>query len=435
MAVYTYPVTDKFQARAVTEPDFEPDLFGDGGSEKQLYVNFDDVRGTDFRSDVFYSLGVENCRLVAPTDDYLKIICSGHRGCGKTTELRRLHADLNHPDRYFSIFLSIEDEMEYGSLQPEDIFVWILLKLVEAIKQYDIPTSHSGFNDLAHQLLSGEAIEKELKHTFDTEVSAETGGALNFLSLFKLGLAAKAVFGSTNETSTKIREEVRKNPLAIITKINASLMAMRQAVRDQGLGADILFIIDGSEKLRFEVYEYLFIKNPNLLQTLALNMILAVSIDSYYKIETGPGQNFSHSHIIPMIKLEGPGSEADQCFRQVIERRLTTDLFFGPEVLDECVRRSGGCMRQLLRIVNAVIVKAQGGLASRAVADSAIRGLGNTMNQLLTSKHLETLGKGLHTLRPGDAEVREMLFQLVLLKYNGHLKLNPLLEGIISVPA
>lgn len=432
MANYSYPVTDKFQARAVTEPSFEPDLFSD---EKQLYVNFDAVRGTEFRSDVFYTLAVDDGRLVEPTVDYIKIICSGHRGCGKTTELKRLHADLNHPNRYFSIFLSIEEEMEYGSLQAEDIFVWVLLKLVEAIEERKVPTGKTDFNELARQLLSDETIETELKQSFGTDLTAETGGGIDFFSLFKLKGAAKAVFASNNATSKKIRQEVQKNPLAIILKINAALATMRQAVNAAGLGTDVLFIIDGSEKLRFQVYEYLFIQNPNLLQTLALNMILAVPIDSYYKIETGPGLNFSHSQIIPMIKLAGPGSVPDECFKQVIERRIDTSRFFDAEVLDECVRRSGGCMRQLPRIVNAVVVKARGGVASLEVAQEAIRGLGNSMNQLLTSKHIETLDKGLETLRPGDAEVREMLFQLVLLKYNGSLKLNPLLEGIIEVPA
>ncbi|MBD2716987.1 hypothetical protein KBK19_18220 [Microvirga sp. STR05] len=430
MSVYQFPVIDKFQARAVTEPSFEPELFGD---DQQLYVDLDQVRGSEFQDDILFTLAVEDGRLMELPNDYIKIICSGHRGCGKTTELKRLHTYLNHPDRYLSIFLSIEEEMEYGSLQPEDIFVWILLKLVSAIEEYDIPASRTQFNELARQFLSSQTVEQELKDNFGVEVGAETEGGINFFSLFKLKTKAKAVFSTNNATSTKIREEIRKNPLAIINRINAALVDMRQAVAEAGLGQDVLFIIDGSEKLRFQVYEYLFIQNPNLLQTLALNMIMAVPIDSYYKIEAGPGLNFSHSLIIPMIKLAGPGNPADECFKEVIERRIATDLFFESGVLDECVRRSGGCVRQLLRIVNAVIRKARGGRASLEVAQAAIRALGSDMNQLLTTKHIDTLNLGLHKLRPGDAEVREMLFQLVLLKYNGHLRLNPLLEGIIPI--
>ena len=433
MPTYDYPVSSKQQARTVTEPRFEPKLFG---NEHELYVNFDAVRDTQFQSNVFFPLGIDTDtnRLEEPTDDYIKIICSGHLGCGKTTELKRLHSELHDPERYFSIFLSIEEETEYGSFQPEDLFVWILLKLVEAIEENQIPTGRTDFDSLAHQLLSSESIEKETGHKLSGELSAETGGGFDFLGLFKLKTEAKAVLASENATSKKIREEVRRNPLAIIRKINAALLDMRAAVRKVGKGGDVLFIIDGSEKLRFDVYEHLFIQNANLLLSLNLNMLIAVPINAYYKIEAVPSQNFSHSLIIPMIKLTSPESPANRLFKEVIERRIQANLFFEPGVLNECVRYSGGCIRQLLRIVNAVVYKSLGKRAPLAIAQAAIRAEGNALNQVITSKHLEALNRGLANLRASDPEVREMLLQLVLLKYNGHFELNPLLDGIVTLP-
>ena len=433
MPAYSYPVSSKQQARTVTEPRFEPELFG---NEQQLYVNFDAVRDTEFQSKVFFPLGIDadSNRLEEPTDDYIKIICSGHLGCGKTTELKRLHNELNHADRYFSIFLSIEEETEYGSFQPEDLFVWILLKLVEAIEESGIPTGRTDFDSLGRQLLSSESIETEKTRKTGGELSAETGGGFDFLGLLKLKTEAKATLASENATSKKIREEVRKNALVIIRKINAALVDMRTAVREVGRGGDVLFIIDGSEKLRFEVYEHLFIQNANLLQSLNLNMLIAVPINAYYKIEAVPSQNFSDSLIIPMIKLTGPDSPANRLFKKVIERRIQAELFFEPGVLDECVRYSGGCIRQLLRIVNGVIKKALGKQATLAQAQAAIQAEGNALNQVIASKHIEVLNRGLATLRASDPEVREMLLQLVLLKYNGHFALNPLLEGIVTLP-
>ncbi len=433
MAIYSYPVSDKQQARTVTEPRFEPALFG---NERELYVDFDDVRDTEFASKVYFPFGIDSDthRLEAPTDDYIKIICSGHLGCGKTTELERLHTFLNDPARYFSVFLSIDKETEYGSFQPEDLFVWILVKLVEAIEERHIAAGRADFEALARQLVTTETVETESKQRRGAEASAETGGGFNVPGFFKIKGTAKAVLASDSTTARKIREEVRRNTLDIIHKINAALIALREAVRDAGQGNDILFIIDGSEKLRFEVYEHLFIKSANLLQSLNLNMLIAVRIDAYYKIEAVPSQQFSHNLIIPMIKLAGPDSLANRRFKEVIERRIQTDLFFEPGVLDECVRYSGGCIRQLLRIVNAMMAKALGKRASLEVAQAAIRAEGNALNQLITSKHLEILQKGVATLRASDPEVREMLLQLVLLKYNGHFELNPLLRPILQLP-
>jgi len=294
-------------------------------------------------------------------------------------------------------------------------------------------TGTSDFEALARQLRSSESIETETTHKLSGQASAEAGGGFNFL--VKLQGEAKAVLSSENATSKKIREEVRKNPLAIVRQINAALVSMREAVQKHGLGRDILFIIDGSEKLRFEVYEELFIKNANLLQSLSLNMLIAVPINAYYRIEAAPSQNFSHSLLIPMIKLTGPkAARANELFKKVIERRIQADLFFEPGVLDECVRYSGGCIRQLLRIVNAVIYKALGQRASLAVAQAAIRAEGSTLNQVVTSEHVKVLEKGLDNLRPNDPGVREMLLQLVLLKYNGNFRLNPLLTDFVTLP-
>lgn len=430
MATYTYPVTNPFQARTVTEPDFEPNLF-----KENLYVNLDEVRGEDFIQDIRFTLNIDQTddRLYEPTDDYVKIIFSGHRGCGKTTELKRLHDRFNHPDRYFSIFLSIEEEMEYGSFQPEDFFVWIILKLVEAVHQQGIPVGTTALNDLAKQLLSDKVIEQELKNSFQTELGLDTDAGINILGWFKFKAIAKAVFAGTNETSTKIREEVRRNTLDVIDKINQALVDIRSAIQNSGKGGDILFIVDGSEKLKFEVYEYLFIENPNLLKALSVNLIVAVPINSFYQIEKTPGY-FPNQFIVPMVKLGAADSRANECFKEVVRRRVDENTFFDAGVLDECVRCSGGCMRQLLIIVNSVIRKARGNKASLETAKTAIHELGRRMFDLLDSEHMKALALRADDRKLGDVKVREMLFQLVLLKYNGKTDINPLLKPFMPQP-
>jgi hypothetical protein len=425
MAHYTYPVTNPFQARTVTEPDFEPNLFKDN-----LYVNLDEVRGVDFVQDIRFTLNIDQASdcLYDVTDDYVKIIFSGHRGCGKTTELKRLHHNLNHPKRYFSIFLSIEEEMEYGSFQPEDFFVWIILKLVDAIHIEEIDVSITALDELAQQLLSDKIIEHELKNSFQTELGIDAGSGVNFFDWLKFKAIAKAVFAGSNQTSTKIREEVRRNTLDVINKINLAIVEVRNTIQKNSKGGDILFIVDGSEKLKFEVYEYLFIENPNLLKTLAVNLIVAVPINSFYQIEKTPGY-FPNQFIVPMVKLGLNDSYSNECFKEVVRRRIDENAFFDVEVLDECVQASGGCMRQLLIVVNSVIRKARGNKASLETAKLAIYELGHRMYDLLDSDHMAALH--IENRHLGDVKVREMLFQLVLLKYNGTVKVNPLLKPFV----
>ena len=99
-----FPIKNKFKAREVTEPDYEADLF-----KEHLYVNLDSVRGKEFMDDIKFSLNIESSTPVLneTTNDYIKILFSGHRGSGKTTELKRLHKQINKPDCYYSIFIEL----------------------------------------------------------------------------------------------------------------------------------------------------------------------------------------------------------------------------------------------------------------------------------------------------------------------------------------
>ncbi len=428
MATYNYPVTNPFEARRVTEPEFEPDLFSDN-----LYVDLDSVRGEEFRQSIAFDLNIDTqasiqqSQLTYQSDDYIKIIFSGHRGCGKTTELKRLYADLNDPSRYATIYFSIEDETIYEGFQPTDLFVWIIIKLVEFLDKHDVRAGSLALERLRQQLLTDVTVEDEIKTGSQLELSTQAGGGFDFWGWLKFGVQAKAVMADENRTSTKIREQVRQNTLSVIQQINAALIDIRSAVKAQHKGRDLLFIIDGSEKLKFEVYEYLFLKNSHLIRELGLNLIAAVPIDTYYRIMDAVVY-FPNQHIIPMVKLDKPNAVA--CLKEIIRRRVDETTFFDDGVLDLCVRYSGGCVRQLLQIVNAVIRKTRGQKASLAEAGIAIQELGRRMYELLDNEHLTILKSGVY--QTGEAKVREMLFQLVLLKYNGHLMPNPLLDSFVA---
>ncbi len=429
MSLYSYPVVSKQQARIVTQPDFEPDP--DQFTE-HLYVNLDEVRPEDFRQDVLFTLGIEEGgdalgTLAEVTNDYTTIIVSGHRGCGKTTELRRLHRQLDDPTRYCSVFLSIEEEMEYGSFQPEDLFVWMIIKLAQTVEERRLPTSRAALEQLARQLLTDKVIEEEMRQSFETELSAEGESGFDFWWV-KFAAKAKAVFAGTNQTSTKIRENVRRNTLAVIDQINRLLIDVRGAVEKAQQGRDLLLIVDGSEKLKFEAYEYLFVQNPHLLKALQVNLLIAVPISSFYLMRSLAGNDFPNQLLVPMIRLGEPGTAANECFKEIVRKRIDEPTFFEADVLDACVLQSGGCARQLLRIVHQVIIKARGNRATLAQADAVFHALGSELRQVLDERHVAALHGGLDKLELGNEAVRDMLLRLVVLKYNGHLQLNPLLR-------
>lgn len=82
--MYRFPVTDKYEAKEVTQPDYQPDLF----DHQNLYTNLDSIRGERYLTEMLFDLNIdlENFELRSRTKEYTKILFSGHRGCGKSPQ-------------------------------------------------------------------------------------------------------------------------------------------------------------------------------------------------------------------------------------------------------------------------------------------------------------------------------------------------------------
>lgn len=423
-----FPTKDKYVARAVTELDF--DLKEDIGS-LGFYVDLSAVRSNKFRDDILYQLAVENGQLVRLSTDYEKILFSGHKGCGKTTELRRLHNELNRPDAYFSILVELEKETYLSRFEPEDLFVLLLLKLLEEIKERDLNVrSIDELDELAKEWLSDEETRQEVFRHNKRVSSFEGMLSIDMLLGLKGGLQSMWTAGS-NTTNT-IRTKIRQNPNALINRFNLFLGELRLLLEDADKGKDVIFIVDGSEKMRSQTYTDLFINDSVILRQLLCNMIVAVPIDAYYTIENSPARAFTHSSTIPMVKMEQAG--AKDALRTVIDTRLHHDTFFAKGVLDHFVEYSGGCVRQLLQLVNQGLMRARGGQISMEHAIGAVDELGQRMYEQLNLEHLEVLRRNdPDSWPPGEVAVRALLFNLSLLKYNGKSGINPLLRPKLNL--
>jgi hypothetical protein len=196
-------------------------------------------------------------------------------------------------------------------------------------------------------------------------------------------------------------------------------------VQDSGLGEDILFIIDGSEKIQSQVYEELFIKNGNILSELNINMMVAVPISAYYQIEKAPNK-FSTRYTVPMVKLENNELGVD-LMKQIMRKRIEIPLFIEEEALNTCIEYSGGCIRQLFQVVHTSLRTALGKKITNLHVKQAIDELGKYLWEYLDNEHLKVLKE--EDYRPAERKVGELLYILILLKYNGKIKVNPLLAS------
>ncbi len=419
---FKYPVKNPFEARAVTEPTFEENIF-----ESDLYVNLDEVRGKEYLRDIKFDLGISGDGTLTTTHEYVKLIFSGHIGSGKTVELTRLHQQLNSAENYFSIFISIEEELEISRFESEDFYVLLIAKLLERLDKQNVTRSTKSLEELASLFFSDKEVKKEITETYRDELEGKVGGEISFLNIFKIGGLLKNILGSETKTATSIREATRKNITRLIQLFNDYLSDIRKDVIDKGLGKDILFVVDGSEKITLDKYDTLFVKDASVLISLNANMIMSVRIDAYYQIEKSPIR-FTSQYIVPMI-ITGE-LKAQKALCDIIIRRIDFSTFFdNREALNACIHYSGGCIRQLFRVVNATIRKTRGERKiTIEVVENVVKEIGNTMRESIDKPYIEILKSD--DYEPANAKVKEMLYGLLLLKYNGihSIKINPILE-------
>lgn len=188
--------------------------------------------------------------------------------------------------------------------------------------------------------------------------------------------------------STKIRETVKKNALDLINQFNLALAEVRADIRRNHVGQDLLFIVDGSERISYETYEQLFVKDSYLLRGIDASIINSVRIDSFYRVAIAQQIAFFQPVILPMIHLPSlPGSE--DRMKQIITKRIAESHFFEKGVLEYFVQLSGGCIRQLLRIVNRAILYTRGEKISQTDAEQVADILSREMMQTLAGSILK----------------------------------------------
>ena len=417
---YQFPVKNKFHARTVTELDFEIDPMN-----PDVYVNLDSVRGKDYIEEIKFNVDEDSLKVVTP--NFIKIIFSGHRGSGKSIELQRFQNYINDSSRYFSVFIRIEKELEVGSFQPEDLFIILITKLIESIHELKIEFNSDYLKEIQREWLSEKAIIKELKDNFQVDVSSEVAAGASFFVFLKLKSALKSVFSSESKTLRTIREKIKKNPKNLIDKFNAVVADLRIALDKKNLSKDILFILDGTEKIPYQIYRELFCENSYLIRAINANMIFSVPINAYFDIKGNPSSEFFQTYTLPMILIT---DNSMPLLGQIITKRIDAEMFIEKESLDFCIQKSGGCIRQLLRIVNKALIISRGTKITKETAEKSVSDLGRSMIELFDSEHLSILKQKQYYT--ADSKVLDLLFSLAVLKYNGAREINPLIQKYLE---
>ncbi len=426
--VESFPVEDKFEAKNVVRPLF--DIYETTARKNRLLVSLDKLRnfreeGSNIQEAIAFDIGLSENKLVAE-GEYPKFMFSGHRGSGKTTEIHRLREYLDSPDRFFTVLIEVESEMAFTKFRPQDFYAMMLTHLVENLKAHNIQINSPSLDSIAQDWLGDtENIEKSTSKS-DQQLLSEIGAGIDLWSFLSLKASFKDIFSTGTEVSKIIRTKVSDNSGKLIAQMNQGFDDVRQALRENGtVGTELFFIFDGTEKIENDHYEKLFIRDAHLISRLDIPLFASVPISTFYNPRHGDIIKTNYKTLIlPMLKVN---EQSLPKLKQVVSRRISEDTFFEPGILDQCVKKSGGSVRQLLQIASRALNISKGEKITQKQFDFAIQFLGQEIRDTLTTQDVEFLKAG--NYENADETTLKLLESLVILRYNGIRKLNPLLQG------
>jgi hypothetical protein len=292
-----------------------------------------------------------------------KILFAGYRGCGKSTELNKLQFEIQ--TKFSVLNYSIMEESDPINLTYIELFIITMEKLFELAEKQDFPIRKEYIDSIKGWLATKEIQEIQDKYIgAESELGSETQFTIPWFQkfFFKLKVAGKT---SKNFKET-LKQNVEPRLSELIFHCNALIREIRSAGKKRGF-QDVLIIVEDLDKIPIDRAESLFFNYAGQLAQLEASVIFTFPITLLYNQKFNIiRQYFDYDFELPMIKVNNkdgsPNADGRQILREIVSKRMDLSLFEKPEYLETLIAYSGGCLRDLFRMIlesasNALIME------------------------------------------------------------------------------
>ncbi|MEE8392383.1 MAG: hypothetical protein V3S14_16515 [Anaerolineae bacterium] len=411
-----------------------PDVPLYAGEADPRYVDLTDVRGGDDLAALIARRIRRSDR--APSPVFSKLLFTGHRGCGKTTELFRLKRKLEEQG-YFVVYFDVEEELDIADVKYLDVLVTLVQETERQLRESEV-VSIALNPDLLEQIarwfgtiVISEEEGRDVGRTLETEYGL--GVEIPALVLAKMLAKVKGEIKSSSQQRETYRRQLERNVWDLITFANDLLDDARIRLGQAGI-AGLVVIADGLEKVIYREigeekrssHEILFVDHGEQLKAPRCHVIYTVPLSLIF--DRNVTQVFPDGYFtVPMVKIaEESGEECAvgrESLYQVIARRMDVEAIFeSADLVQRLVELSGGHVRDLLRLVRYAFDYTDERV-SAAHVERACQRLLNEYDRLVRDQDLPHLLQ-VHRQRraPTDPEFSLLLFNLLVLEYrNGKL--------------
>ena len=382
--------------------------------DSPFYVTCHDVRGQE---NIINEVG----KNIVLSDQPTYQLYTGHRGVGKSTELRRLRQYLER-EQCKVVYFEATDDLDDMDVQYTDILLSCTRHLLESLKKEADP------GPLVNWLRSRWQSLKDLALTeVEFDKLQVDGQIAQFAKL-------TATLRQVPSTRQRIRDQVDIHSVSLIEALNEFIGEAQRNLHAQ----ELVIIADNLDRIGLiprengkNNHDEIFIDHSSQMCRLACNVIYTVPISLVYSNRASQlRDNYGNCHVLPMVMVRSQEGEIYPpglaTMKQLIQQRigeftamaLVPEVFESEAVLDSLCLISGGHMRELMQLVQTALnwtdqlpIRRPAMLRAMAKGRDDYR---NTVDEVDWDKLAEVA----QTKRiPNDDDYRGLLFNRCVLEY------------------
>jgi hypothetical protein len=342
-------------------------------ADRPYYIDFASVRGGKIiealeRTIIRLSPDRPTCQLF-----------TGHMGCGKSTELLRLRAELDQQG-FHVVFFESDQDLDIADVDVSDILLAIARQVSESLEKIKINLQPRGFRALvkeAAEFLTSTEVTAEASLPALGKITASTEGTAEF----SLAAGIGKITAKTKESVRlrhRLRQHLEPQTNSILQAINEELLESAiENLKQQGKKG-LVVIVDNLDRVDSQPKpsgrmqpEYLFIDRGEQLRRLNCHVVYTIPLSLIFSNESetlknrlGGGVDPKILPMVPVQQRDGSDYEPGmnllrkmvlaRAFPEVDDNQrldFITQLFESPDTLDRLCRVSGGHVRNLLGLL------------------------------------------------------------------------------------
>jgi hypothetical protein len=407
------------------------------GEDQKYYVDLSGVRGGRMIDALKRTITT-----ISPDEPTCQLF-TGHIGCGKSTELLRLKADLEQQG-FRVVYFESSQYLDVADVDITDILLAIAGQVSENLAEIKLKTQPGLFTKLFQEV--GQFLQSPIELSAEAEIS---------LGIAKIHAKTK----ESPQLRRRLREYLEPRTSSILTAINSELLKPAQIELQRRGQAGLVVIVDNLDRVTYRLLptgrsqpEYLFIDRGDELRQLACHVVYTIPLALVF---CNDAENLKNRlggglipQVLPMVQVRSrdgrfytPGIELSRHLLlarafpdATTEERLqlVTEVFDSLETLDRLCQVSGGHLRNLLGLLYDCLRQEDLPL-SRECLETAIKQRRDFLVSPIDNQEWDLLFKVVQeqTVK-GDEEYQTLLKSMLVFEYRDGegcwYSLNPALE-------